>query len=195
VRLAVGTAAVRHTEFAAARLQSVFAQCFLDDFNTRLQGEFLEPVYQPSTTQGIPHCIGYRHDYFASALHEVAHWCIAGSERRSQVDYGYWYAPDGRDEAAQDAFEAVECKPQALEWVFSRASGFSFRISVDNLDSGSGEIPDSSRFKARVLAQLLRWQQTGLPVRAQTFFQALSREFGDGAVAVKSMAFELEELS
>ena len=193
--VAVGTTAVGDVEFGAARLERVFAQCFGEAFNTHLQGEYPEPVYQPSTAAGKRHCIGYRHDYFASALHEVSHWCIAGSERRLQLDYGYWYAPDGRDDAAQKAFEAVECKPQALEWIFSRACGFTFRISLDNLNSGGSEIPDSSRFKARVYAQLLHWQQTELPERAQVFFGALCREFGNGGTALKSMCFEPEELS
>src|SRR5690606_39383874 len=38
----------------------------------------------------------FAHGFFASALHEIAHWCIAGDYRRTLHDYGYWYCPDGR---------------------------------------------------------------------------------------------------
>ncbi len=50
---------------------------------------------------------------FASALHEISHWCIAGKARRELVDFGYWYCPDGRDAMTQSQFEDVEVKPQA----------------------------------------------------------------------------------
>ncbi len=53
--------------------------------------------------------------FYASALHEIAHWCIAGENRCQQVDYGYWYEPNGRSEERQFEFEKVEVKPQALE--------------------------------------------------------------------------------
>ncbi len=42
-----------------------------------------------------------RTDFFASALHEISHWCVAGKARREQVDFGYWYCPDGRDAMTQ----------------------------------------------------------------------------------------------
>jgi elongation factor P hydroxylase len=62
---------------------------------------------------------GLLKDYLASALHEVAHWCLAGVERRKLEDYGYWYSPDGRSRGEQSAFENVEARPQALEWILS----------------------------------------------------------------------------
>ena len=56
------------------------------------------------------------------------HWCLAGTRRRQRVDYGYWYAPEGRDEAQQAAFFAVEAAPQALESLFcERLSGCPLR--------------------------------------------------------------------
>jgi len=75
----------------------------------------------------------FAHGFYASALHEVAYWCIAGEKRRQLVDYGYWYCPDGRDIQTQHQFENVEIKPQALEWLFCVASDFPFNVSCDNL--------------------------------------------------------------
>ena len=91
-----------------------------------------EPEYiAPQGSQ--PARIEFAHGFFASALHEISHWCIAGTQRRTQNDYGYWYAPDGRDEAQQRLFEQVEIKPQALEALFSLATERPFRVSQDNL--------------------------------------------------------------
>lgn len=124
------------------------------------------------------HRLYYREDFFASALHETAHWCIAGPGRRLLVDFGYWYEPDGRNTAAQLRFEAVESKPQALEWLFSLACGFPFRLSLDNLDGCAGIASDADAFAAAVSAHALAWQRRGLPTRAAQFFDALGEEFG-----------------
>lgn len=164
--------------FGCERLERVFAACFLQSCRTRLLGGALEPLYQPAQEHGGEHLLWYREDYFASALHETAHWCIAGKARRQQLDFGYWYAPDGRSQAQQQAFEAVEFKPQALEWMFSRACGFSFRVSADNLNGLDGVVPDNSQFRLRVFAQARYWQEYGLPARAAQFYRALCAEFG-----------------
>ncbi len=113
--------------------------------------------------------------------------------RRSQVDFGYWYHADGRDASQQSAFEAVEVKPQALEWFFSKACGWSFKVSVDNLSSVNHH-QDSGPFSARILAQALHWQAAGLPHRADVFFRALSAEFGR-AVEPRALNFSLAELT
>ena len=70
----------------------------------------------------------------AQRPHEVAHWCVAGAERRKQDDFGYWYCPDGRDQAQQQAFEQVEIRPQAIEAEFCQALGIPFSPSQDNLN-------------------------------------------------------------
>jgi elongation factor P hydroxylase len=178
--LAMDPAIRRDEHFLAQRLEQVFNRCFAQRWRTRLVGGASEPLYRPAAAAADFHLLFYRHDYFASALHEVAHWCIAGARRREQVDFGYWYAPEGRSAGQQQAFEAVEYKPQALEWWFSRACGFRFRVSADNLDALDGAIPDTGLFARRVLAQALHWQRSGLPDRAGIFFAALSREFGTG---------------
>lgn len=166
--------------FAARRLEQVFAGCFSRGWRTVLEGGVNEPYYQPASGERDMHRLYYRSDYFASALHEVAHWCIAGERRRQLADFGYWYAPDGRSPQQQSAFEAVEAKPQALEWFFSLACGYRFRISVDNLGATQAGEHDTAPFRQRVLAQARAWQQSRLPPRAELFFSALSLEFGTG---------------
>jgi len=141
-----------------------------------MSGGFDEPLYQPAAGKEQSHELRYREDFFASALHEASHWCIAGPVRRQQTDFGYWYTPDGRSAAQQRAFESVEYKPQALEWFFSRACRHPFRISVDNLSSGCHSTDDA--FERRVLAQARHWCLVGLPEDGARFFVALCREFG-----------------
>lgn len=176
----------------AMRLEQVFAACFAGRWQTRLEGGVEEPLYQPAQNPGEANVIYYRADYFASALHEVAHWCIAGSQRRKLLDFGYWYAPDGRTATQQRAFEAVECKPQALEWLFARACGSRFRLSADNLDPEAGNMPDTSGFGRQVYQQARLWQQD-LPPRAALFYQALCVEFGT-STPVEQLSLSLAEL-
>ncbi len=164
--------------FTSARVERVFLKCFGNSHRTRLLGGAAEPCYQPAQGEQRQHLLFYREDFFASALHETAHWCIAGEARRELPDFGYWYAAQGRSAAAQREFEAVEDKPQALEWFFSQACGASFQLSADNFDPHSGEVPDTSSFAQRVVAQALYWQRAGLPKRAEQFYCALCREFG-----------------
>ena len=155
--------------FAAHDLEQLFAETFADQYDTVLCGGAAEPVYVP----GSPHRIFYTRDYFRSALHEVAHWCVAGEARRRQPDYGYWYAPDGRDAAQQRLFEQVEVKPQALEQLFCDACGHPFRVSLDNLD---GEAGQGDAFAVAVAAQAAayRRQRAGRQ-RWARWVQALER--------------------
>lgn len=128
-----------------------------------------EPLYEPPA-EG-PGRITYRADYPASALHEVAHWCVAGRRRREQVDYGYWYAPDGRSPEQQAEFEIVEVKPQALEWVFAEAAGVRFVPSADNVEAACGPSEGFVAALERRRAQLL---QGALEGRALAFRDALA---------------------
>jgi len=178
--------------FDSVRLERIFADCFAQSHHTRLVGGAGEPLYRPGRDGG-GHTLYYRADYFASALHEVAHWCIAGRERRRRVDFGYWYEPEGRNPAQQRAFEAVECKPQALEWLFSRAAGWTFRLSVDNLDDERGAVPDLNAFAGCVLERARGWQHSGLPRRAARFYDALCLEFGTG-VTPRAQSLQLADL-
>ena len=126
-----------------------FNHCFRDH-NTILAHSPDEPEYLPATAQQ-PAQILFAHGFFASALHEISHWCIAGAERRKLPDLGYWYAPDGRTLEQQQLFEQVEIKPQALEWLFTVACDRPFRVSLDNLNGDAG---DGSTFKDNVHARL-----------------------------------------
>jgi len=162
----------------SADLETLFKQCFYKDYQTRLIGGADEPLYRPATSATKPHCLFYRADYFASALHEISHWCIAGVERRQQEDWGYWYCPDGRSPEQQRAFEAAEVKPQAVEWILSLAAGAPFRISSDNLLGSCDKAEEGDTFKSAVVAQVQRYRQGALPSRAQQFFLALSAHYG-----------------
>ena len=159
----------------AHSLERLFRQTFYQDYLTVLQGGMDEPLYQPATQVGEPHRLYYREDFVSSALHEIAHWCIAGEMRRRRVDFGYWYIPDGRNQQQQKTFESVEVKPQALEWLFSEAAGVKFHFSVDNL-SGSGQA--SSWFIGAVTQQAACWCVAGLPERAAMFIDALIGQYG-----------------
>lgn len=160
------------------QLIAVFNGLFAESCNTRLSGGGEEPVYLPADERSGHHQLIFRHDYFSSALHEVAHWCVAGEQRRLQVDFGYWYRPDGRSLDEQKSFEQVEIKPQALEWIFSVAAQHRFQISADNLSSDMGA---SDAFAAAVAAQAHSWCAVGsLPMRGALFAAALSALFGGG---------------
>jgi len=190
VNLAAPQRRARRDRFSSARLEPVFERCFLREYHTRLQGGAPEPVYLPARGEGQENTLCYRADYFASALHETAHWCIAGRARRRLEDFGYWYAGDGRSACRQRDFESVEDKPQALEWFFSLACGWRFRVSVDNLDPRSGALPDTTSFRRRILSRALYWQRTGLPPRAGVFYRALCREF-DTALSPRQLDLKL----
>ncbi len=151
-------------------LVTLFDGCFAGDFNTRLLGGFAEPEYLPADAEQGFNRVHFTRDYFRSALHEVAHWCVAGAERRRLADFGYWYAPDGRTAEQQGAFEQVEVKPQALEWIFCAAAAHRFEVSTDNLN---GESTDATPFKAKVRAQALNYLEQGLNERPARFASAL----------------------
>ena len=155
----------------SADLCEIFNQTFYHDYQTHLVGGGEEPIYRVAGAESEIHTIVFSHDYAASALHEVAHWCVAGPQRRQLEDYGYWYAPDGRTEQQQAEFEKVEVRPQAFEWIFSVAAGRRFRVSADNLEAGLGASDD---FKDAIHAQVLQFCRNGLPSRANQFTQALA---------------------
>jgi elongation factor P hydroxylase len=153
-------------------LIAIFNECFKSSYNTVLVCGEDEPLYLPAERQGSYHTIFFAHGYFSSALHECAHWLIAGEERRKQIDYGYWYIPDGRTTEQQLQFQQVEVKPQALEWILSKAANFPFQFSIDNLN---GEETDTQSFKEAVSEQVLLYEKQGLSPRAEIFRAALSR--------------------
>ena len=152
----------------AHQLMCLFNQEFAESDKTELIGGAAEPYYQP----GSPHCIYFRADYVRSALHEVAHWCVAGRRRRQLPDYGYWYSPDGRDTDQQHAFFAVEARPQAVERCFCEAIGIPFSPSVDNVGAQI-EPQQMRRFEVRIQEWCDQFERIGLPSRATRFVTAL----------------------
>lgn len=168
-------------------LIALFDDLFMDSENTCLMKGDDEPIYLP-VDEVLPfNRVVFAHGFFASALHEIAHWCIAGKERRTQTDYGYWYAPDGRNQVQQEAFEQVEIKPQAIEWAFSLACGKTFDVSIDNL---SGIETDRASFKDNVYEQLQSYCDDGFPSRAQQFIDVLCHFYQQPSV--KSQVEELK---
>ena len=165
----------------SVQLELLFNRAFRDSFNTLLVGGADEPLYRPADGVDDCHRLFYREDYFSSALHEIAHWCIAGEARRQQLDFGYWYNPDGRTSAQQRAFEQVEIRPQALEWIFSIAAGIAFFVSADNLSADDEAASGPSReFLLAVEDRAREYCRHGLPPRAEKFARALQQFYGTG---------------
>lgn len=164
------------TPLQADQMIRLFNSCFQESQQTVLIGGADEPLYAPNSNRYPYHRIFFAHDYVRSSLHEIAHWMLAGKVRRQLPDYGYWYAPDGRSESQQAAFEAVEVQPQAIEWLLSLAAGVSFEVSLDNLRGNCP--PDRVAFTNRVLdCATERWSK-GLPPRFEQFLPILLEATG-----------------
>jgi len=159
-------------------LITLFSHTFNLMYNTQLVIGNDEPLYLPASNECSYHQIIFAHGYFASALHEIAHWCIAGKKRRLQEDFGYWYEPDGRDEHQQQLFESVEVKPQAIEWAFCLAANKNFSVSVDNLN---GCETNTKAFTLLVLKQVESYINNGFPKRAQQFINRLAEFYQTSA--------------
>ena len=161
---------------------SVFNGLFAVSHNTLLLcalcdrrfGDLDEPVYEPVGGLRASHQIVFAHCYFASALHKVSHWCVAGKAGLLLDDFGYWYRPDGRTERQQKQFEKVEIKPQALEWLFSLANQRPFVASANNLTS---KVCDDLTFRLAVSAQARAYFTQGLPPQAQLFLVQLQKTY------------------
>lgn len=156
-------------------LIKLFNTCFESTHNTQLVCGDDEPIYLPANENNPFNTVVFAHGFFSSALHECAHWLIAGEKRRTLIDYDYWYVPDGRTAAQQAAFYLVEVKPQAMEWILSTAARYPFHFSIDNLN---GAESDSEPFKLAVQQQVAVYNQEGLPARASIFCQALRDFYG-----------------
>jgi elongation factor P hydroxylase len=155
-------------------LIEIFNQCFQESYQTILVKGGDEPLYIPANTNHPYHQVIFARGFFSSALHEIAHWLIAGEKRRLLEDYGYWYIPDGRNEEQQKQFEIVEVKPQALEWILSDACQYPFQISVDNLN---GLPMDLASFRQAIQEEKQRMLDKGLSMRTQLICDALTNKF------------------
>ncbi len=169
----------------------LFHRCFFEKYNTQLVRGEDEPIYLPANEHQPHHMLFFAHGFFASALHECSHWLIAGENRRKQIDFGYWYIPDGRNASQQELFQSVEVKPQAMEWILSMAAKHPFRISIDNLNGLESE---TLSFKQAVYQQVEVYCKNGLSERATIFRRALC-EFYDSPPVLKFEDFHLESLN
>lgn len=171
-------------------IEAIFNRTFSVSENTRLIGGAAEPYYQPADANCRYHRIFYREDFVASSLHECAHWLVAGEVRRLLPDWGYWYAPDGRDQAQQALFEQLEVKPQAVEWLLSCACRLPFAVSLDNHGESAG---DGAKLKDSVYARAQWLCKQGLSGRTRQFFAVLAQAFG-GALDERSLTLSRKDL-
>lgn len=148
----------------------VFNECFADSHRTILVGGAQEPLFTPAS-KTEPAKLSYREDFAASALHECAHWCIAGALRRTKVDFGYEYLPPPRTPAQQSSFFSAEVKTQSLEQVFALHAGVKFSPSADNLPAN---IDCFVSLLAGQHPKTLEWIRTSADQRASTFCLALA---------------------
>ena len=151
-------------------LVNIFHSCFFEKYNTVLIKGEDEPLYLPADTNCPYNSLIFARGFFASALHECSHWLIAGEKRRTQVDFGYLYMPDGRSNVEQQLFQSMEIKPQALEWILSMAANYRFQVSIDNLN---GAESDTYAFKLSLYNQVKAYCEKGLSERGESFRQAL----------------------
>ena len=165
-------------------LVAIFNRLFESSENTLLETGADEPFYKASITDKYAKIVS-REDYLSSALHEVAHWIIAGKERRLKDDFGYWYEPEGRTKEQQALFEQVEIKPQAIEWILSLACKQLFSFSADNL---SQNLEASESFKQAVNQQAQKYIKEGLPKKGERLLKDLIIEFRmDMPLSVKEL--------
>lgn len=148
---------MRHDEIARRFNAALARSC-----RTVIIGGASEPLYRPPTGNR-PAIIRYTRDYAQSALHEIAHWCVAGPGRRSRVDYGYWYQPPPRSAAAQARFEAAEVPIQGLELLLALVSGVRFHVSADNPGAAEEDLPG---LEGRIVASARR--RLGRPFGTRT---------------------------
>ena len=140
-----------------------------------------EPLYVPRDDSGGYDFIYFANDFFSSALHEIAHWCVAGQRRRRLLDYGYWYRSDKRTPSEQSEFEQVEAIPQAIEWIFTVAAGREFHVSTDNLGLTAANSERARvQFQGKIAKQVQIFIKKGLPPRALRFAEVLASRYGTG---------------
>jgi elongation factor P hydroxylase len=161
------------TDAVAARIAAVFNREFSISHRTVMVGGSVEPLYVPSSGNE-PARVAFTRDYPASALHEAAHWCLAGPSRRQRRDYGYWYVPGPREPEQRRAFFAAELDVQALEAEFARVAGVTFVISADDFAAPANEL---DAFAERVAVRSAAYRKH-LPERAARMRAALAAEFG-----------------
>lgn len=148
-----------------------FNRWFYDKNTTLVRGQHEPEYFAPTDTD--PAKIVFAYGFFASSLHEISHWCVAGKRRRQQNDFGYWYAPDGRSAEQQQAFEQVEIVPQAIECLLTLMCARRFRVSQDNLFADFDTSASTFAEDVKVQAQTFWLTGEKLPTDAKTLLREL----------------------
>lgn len=161
---------------AARRITATFNRLFGVSHRVCMTGGGAEPLYEPALPDRAARIV-FTADYPASALHEAAHWCLAGAARRCLRDYGYSYLPGPRDPASRAAFFASECDVQAIEALFAEVCGVRFVVSADDFEASPAEI---EAFEGKVRRAIALRRTGGLPPRAALLRDALQAEFAGG---------------
>ena len=157
----------------ADKIEADFHSLFLESHRTQLRARAGDPVYLPAASATDLSQIIYSNHFWRSALHELAHWFIAGRQRREQRDYDYWYQPERSKAKLQRDFLAAEIKPQALEWHLCSALGQDFFVSLDSF----GEDQETLHwFRTAVKDEALRRLRSELPTRAMKLVDYWLRE-------------------
>lgn len=145
---------------------------------TLLVGGAPEPMYLPGCARR-PALIRYTRNYAQSALHEIAHWCLASPAKRAKEDYGLWYQPPPRSGEDQARFYAAEVPVQALEMLLARVCGLGFHFSADNPGADGGSARQA--FEASVVRRFETLCEaapgTGLAHDTQQVLQALDPDW------------------
>ena len=157
----------------------IFNVLFRVSHETILEHSEGEPLYIPKSVDSPLNSIKFSHGFFSSALHEISHWLIAGKERRTQKDLGYWYKPDGRSKDDQILFCKYETKNQGLEWLLSLACGMKFHVSSDNLSGEIDAVQSLNReFAREVRVHAKKFIKIGFSPRAENLINTLLNNFG-----------------
>jgi elongation factor P hydroxylase len=164
-------------ELSCQQISVIFHDKFAISHEVRLRGGGKEPLYLPASRENSHNLLIFKNNYVESALHEIAHWCIAGRERLKLEDWGYWYQPEGRSNEQQMRFMAVESRNQAVEWALCTAAGVRFRPSLDNpgwMDC-EGRVQE---FHNQIVSHLRGYLVHGLPERAGILYRAFQERRG-----------------
>ena len=162
----------------------VFDRCFGEQYSTRLCGGAGEPLYLPPEGEQ-PAQLFFRADYSSSALHEVAHWCLACAKRRQRADFGYEYAASTQQCRAAAILLQAELRTQSLEFCSAAAAGVRFTISTDNFNQDgtldAQTIEQQRLFSGNCMSSITltkAWLTTQAGARARRFMQALESARG-----------------
>ncbi len=120
--------------------------------------------------------IVFAHGFYASAIHEISHWCIAGKARRELVDFSATgIARMGVMPKRKASLKMLKRSRRHSTGCSVLAAGYPLNVSCDNLE-GDFE-PDRVVFQRRVHAQVMDYLANGIPERPARFIKALQNYY------------------